>query len=50
MNELRQEVFKKIQEIRTKAQKNEEPNTEDLKVLLLASLMEEECHGSKNQE
>ena len=50
MNELRQEVFQRIQEIRAKAQKNIEPNEDYLKVLLLASLMEEECHGSKNQE
>jgi len=50
MNELRQEVFQKIQEIRTKAQNNDEPNEDDLKVLLLASLMEEECHGSNKAE
>lgn len=50
MNELRQEVFEKIQEIRAKAQNNEEPNENDMKVLFLASLMEEERHGSKDQK
>jgi hypothetical protein len=48
MNKLRQEVFERIQEIRSKANSNEEPNEEDMKVLFLASLMEEERHGSKD--
>lgn len=47
MKSLRQEVLAKINEIRDKAGKGETPDEKDLKALLLASLMEEEGHGSK---
>lgn len=49
MSDLRQEVISKLNELRQSAARGEVSTSIDLKILLLASLMEEEGRGSNKK-